>query len=92
MAEQTIPVEAKRAATDAFLASSGHYMKRVTNAVEAALPHLPVSRFAVALLTLWKMEGSECGHGIGLEDDCPEEECPYNEIRPELRAAMKAVK
>jgi hypothetical protein len=56
--------------------------------------------FAEALLALWEMEGGECNHGLGFEDDCPGSwrgigrdrklyECSHNEVREALRAARK---
>lgn len=50
---------------------------------------------AMALLTLWGMEGSECAHGVGIEGDCPgdgeDAECHWQEIRPALRAALATI-
>lgn len=43
-----------------------------------------------ALIDLWESQaGSECAHGIGIED-CPEPDCACNPIRPFLRAAYAA--
>src|SRR4051812_26215878 len=44
--------------------------------------------FAEALIAMYEVEGAECAHGYGFEDDCPEPDCAWNPlIRPALRKA-----
>ena len=50
---------------------------------------------ARALLTLWELEGGECGHGVGEDQDCPgddEGSCAHQGLRPALRDARRTVR
>jgi hypothetical protein len=62
---------------------------------EAAHPNMITdreTRLALALLELWGVEGGECSHGHGFEEDCPEgEDCEWQHLRPALREALTLI-